>query len=244
MKSNPNLSKIYYKGGYEEGSTAKPDCYSLDGIEPSQNAQDKQSDKCLSCKWNAWGSRISENGAKGKACADSRRLAIAPAYDLENPMLLRIPAGTLKELTAYAQMLNRRKAPYSAVITRISFDHTVAYPKMQFKALRWLTEEEGDVVAEVLGSDILGNITGTAEETVFNNDAGVADLPPKPEAKAKPKKHEVTEDEVETVVAAAAAQDEEEPEMAAPKPKPASRVAKVLESAESSLDDILASLDD
>ena len=246
LKANPNLSKIYYKAGYEEGSSAKPDCFSLDGLVPSVNAQDKQSDKCASCKWNAWGSRISENGAKGKACADSRRLAVAPAYDLENPMLLRVPAGTLKELTAYAQMLNRRKAPYSAVITRIGFDHTVAYPKMQFKATRWLTEEEGDTVAGVLEDDILGDITGTGEEQQWNNDAADT-LPPKPEAKparaAKPKPHEVTQEEVEVAVAPAQV-DEEEPEMAAPKPKAPSKVAKVLESADASLDDILASLDD
>jgi hypothetical protein len=32
IKANPNVSKIYYPAGYEEGSNDKPTCYSNDGI--------------------------------------------------------------------------------------------------------------------------------------------------------------------------------------------------------------------
>ena len=249
LKANPNLSKIYYVGGYEEGSKEKPTCYSNDGITPARDAQDQQAAKCAICPHNAWGSRVTENGAKGKACSDSRRIAVAPIGDLENPMLLRIPAATLKELTAYADMLNRRKAPYKAIVTKIGFDHTVAHQKLTFKALRWLTDEEADVVADVLEREVVRNIVGMEADLDLEGapparlmDQANEIAKPKPTAvKAKPVKHEVSEDEVEAAFEPVAQQPEPTPEPA-PKAEKKSKVATIIEEADASLDDILASL--
>lgn len=249
LKANPNLSKIYYPGGYEEGSSAKPACYSNDGQGPAKDAQDPQDTKCAICPHNAWGSRVTENGAKGKACTDSRRVAVAPVGDLENPMLLRIPAATLKELSTYAEMLNRRKTPYTAVVTKIGFDHTVAHQKLTFKALRWLTEEEDALVQEVMERDVIKSITGMADEPGQGLDLEGAppsriaqqDKPaPKAEVKAKPKpapKAEVTEDEVSQVIDA-------EAEEVKPEPKQDPKVKALLAEADASLDDVLSMLDD
>src|SRR5690554_234424 len=92
VKANPNLSKVYYKDGYEEGSNEKPTCYSNDGKAPAPDAQEPQASACLSCVRNAWGSRTTENGTKAKECADSRRLVVVPSGQLDRPMLLRVPA--------------------------------------------------------------------------------------------------------------------------------------------------------
>lgn len=163
VKANPHLSKVYYPGGYVEGSDAKPICYSNDGHGPAADAVQPQCATCAGCPRNAWGSRITENGSKGKECSDSRRVAVVPSGDLGNPMLLRVPAATLKDLAAYADMLSRRNAPYCAVVTRIAFDPSVAHPKFTFKALRWLSADEAAKVAETLDMDVIGHITGTAE---------------------------------------------------------------------------------
>lgn len=166
LKANPAVSKVYYAEGYVEGSDEKPTCFSHDGIAPMAESTVLQSAKCAICPRNQWGSRITESGAKGKECADSRRLAVAPSGDLENPMLLRVPAGSLKELMIFADSLNRLRAPYQAVSTKISFDHTVAHPKMLFKAVRWLEEAEVEQVAEVMQGPVVQAIIGEAGEAV------------------------------------------------------------------------------
>lgn len=160
VKANPNLSKIYYQGGYVEGSDSKPTCYSNDGIAPAADAVAKQCQTCAACPHNIWGSRISEAGGKGKSCTDARRVAIAPAGSLDYPMLLRIPAATLKDLAAYADTLSRRGVPYYAVVTRIGFDHTVAHPKFTFKSVRYLEAGEFDAVQKTAGLDVVSQIIG------------------------------------------------------------------------------------
>ena len=230
LKSNPNLSKIYYEGGYEEGSTAKPTCYSNDGVGPASDATEPQANKCAVCPHNAWGSRITENGSKGKSCADLRRIAVAPSGDLSKPMLLRIPAASLKELSQYAEMLNRRKAPYSAVVTKIGFDPEVAYQKMKFRAVRWLDEAELEIIQAAAKLDVVNRITGVEADIHIDN--GVDELPPPPKHVSKPAPAKVVEQEAEF--------EEEQPKPKAKKPD----MKRILEEADASLDDVLSMLDD
>lgn len=182
LKANPQLSKVYYESGYTEGSDAKPTCYSHNGVAPAGDAEKPQSSACATCPHNAWGSRISENGSKGKACADSRRVAVAAAGDIARPMLLRIPAATLKDLAGYAQMLTQRNAPYQAVVTKIGFDPTVAHPKLTFKAVRWLDAAEYAEVQTVLETDLVRQIIGAEAPAA----PAVAALPARPAHVAKP----------------------------------------------------------
>lgn len=153
VKSAAAISKIFYKGGYVEGSNAAPDCWSTNGLTPDSSATNRQAPACAACPMNAWGSRITESGKQGKACADARRLAIVPVNDLSNeimggPMLLRVPAASLKDLKNYGDTLNSYGYPYYAVATRISFDPAEAYPKFVFGAIRPLTEGEARVIAD------------------------------------------------------------------------------------------------
>jgi len=257
LKSNPALSKIYYAGGYEEGANAKPDCYSNDSVAPASDAASPQATKCAICPHNQWGSRITEQGGKGKACSDSRRLAVAPVGDLESPMLLRVPAGSLKELAAYAEMLNKRKTPYNAVLTKVGFDHTVAHQKFTFKALGYLTDEQYDTVEQVVDRDVIGAITGT------NGGASAPaevedDIPGTPPARAvaaaakpapAPEPAPAPAAKPATTTAFAAASTAEVKEAVAPvaeaKPKPATQDhSALLADANASLDDVLAMLDD
>ena len=147
VKAAAPISKIFYKGGYTEGSTAAPDCWSANGQTPDGSVQNKVHATCADCPMNAWGSRVTEAGKQGKACADSRRIAVVPVADIDNelfggPMLLRVPAASLKDLKAYGDLLNSYQYPYYAVATRISFDPKEAYPKFVFSAIRPLTDDE------------------------------------------------------------------------------------------------------
>lgn len=147
VKAAAPISKIFYKGGYVDGSSAAPDCWSANGLTPDASVQNKVHATCADCPMNAWGSRVTEAGKQGKACADSRRIAVVPIADIDNdlfggPMLLRIPAASLKDLKAYGDLLNTYQYPYYACATRISFDPKEAYPKFVFNAIRPLTDDE------------------------------------------------------------------------------------------------------
>ncbi len=217
VKSNPHLSKVYYEQGYSEGSDAKPTCYSNNGVGPAADAQSPQSPTCAVCPHNEWGSRISDSGGKGKACGDSRRIAVCPVGELDRPMLLRIPAATLRELANYAGNLKRRNAPYQAVVTKLSFDNNVAHPKLNFKSVRWLDAKEWAQVQELMSNPTLDQIVGTGEK--------VAEAPKSPVVKAEPKP---------------APKKEAKPKAAAED----SETAKKMASISNELDDVLAGLDD
>ena len=162
LRANPGLSKTYYAQGYEEGAADKPTCYSNDGITPGADAQEKQSVKCATCPHNQWGSRITEQSTKAKACADVKRMAVAPIGQLNDPMLLRVPAASLKALTEYGDKLKKRGVKYPSVSTKISFDYSVAYPALTFTPLSFITEAMAKQVQEIMGSDIVNQIIGGA----------------------------------------------------------------------------------
>lgn len=147
VKSSTNLAKIFYENGYVEGSTAQPDCWSSNGVTPDAAAPKKQSASCALCKQNAFGSRTTASGKAGKACSDSKRLAIVPLEDLDNeiyggPMLLRVPAASLGDLATFGTKMDALGYPYQSIGVRISFDTKEAYPKFVFAAIRPLTDEE------------------------------------------------------------------------------------------------------
>lgn len=169
VKAASAVAKIFYAGGYQDGSNSAPDCWSTNGVTPDAAAQNKQNATCAGCPMNAWGSRVTEAGKQGKACSDNRRIAIVPLNDMANdmfggPMLLRIPAASLKDLKAYGELLNSYHYPYYACATRISFDPKEAYPKFVFSAIRPLTDEEAKYVLELRGDKRVSNILNEAQE--------------------------------------------------------------------------------
>lgn len=158
IKANPHITKQYYAEGYVDGAASAPDCYSLDGKKPAEEVQNKVHHNCAACPMNQFGSRISENGKKAKACSDTRRIAVVPLNDLRNetfggPMLFRVPPSALKGLQAYASLLSARGYPYFAVATRIGFDIDASHPLPTFKPIRPLTDDEAEIVAELMNSD-------------------------------------------------------------------------------------------
>lgn len=179
--ANPNLNKVYYPDGYEEGSTERPLCHSDDGVTPSNDAQEKQAQACGACPHNQWGSKISDNGSRGKACADSRRMAIASPDDIENPMLLRCPAASLKTLLAYGQQLDKRGWPYHAMVTRIGFDASLAYPSLTFTPERWLTEDELAAVTKMQEDDLTLQITALKPQRMADTTGPAAQPQAEPE---------------------------------------------------------------
>ncbi|MGE0677830.1 hypothetical protein [Pseudolabrys sp.] len=151
LKSSTHKSKIWYENGWVEGSNAAPDCFSANGVVPDASSTKKQSSVCATCPRNVWGSG---RDGKGKACQDSKRLAITPLGDIENaayggPMLLRVPAASLDGLAQYGNLMQREGYPYYAIGTRIAFDQKESYPKFVFTGIRPLNDDEADKVIKL-----------------------------------------------------------------------------------------------
>lgn len=191
VKVNKGTSKVFYLNGYKEGEQAKPDCFSNNGDRPDAGSKQPQAKSCQACAHNQWGSKIGENGGKGKACQDSVRIAIAPPDQVNDPMLLRVPPASIKALGELGTACAKRGVPYNAAVTKISFDLASATPKLLFKPVGLLDDETFASVQKVSDSDIVKNITGNG----FSSESAPA-LPkvqpeeepaPKPVAKAKPK---------------------------------------------------------
>lgn len=193
LKANPNFSKVFYKNGYVDGADAKPDCFSNDGKKPDSSVEKPLSRACADCAKNAWGSAA--NG-KGKACSDSRRLAVAPAGQLNDPMLLRVPPASLKNLAEFAETCNKRGAVYSNVVVKLKFDREEPTPKLVFNPIAFLDAAGCAEVAEVVKSDVVAQILGvprTAGEAP--PEAETPKLPPKAKPAPAPAPEPEPEDE-------------------------------------------------
>lgn len=170
LKSSMHKSKIYYKDGYKEGSSESPDCFSTNGLTPDISSKNKQCNTCDACPMNAWGSRITPSGKPGKACSDSKRVAVVPLADLNNetfggPMLLRIPAASLQDAAGFSQKMAQLGYPLQSIGVRVGFDTKEAFPKFVFSAIRPLSEDEARLAMELRNDPRTTRVLSEAIET-------------------------------------------------------------------------------
>jgi hypothetical protein len=177
VKANKGTSKVFYAKGYQEGSEAtKPDCFSNTGDRPDPTVAAPQAKSCAVCPNNQWGSKIGDNGGKGKACQDSVRMAIATPDLINDPYLLRVPPASIKSLGEYGKMLAKRGVGYSMVVTKIGFDMESPTPKLTFKPTGLLSDAAFAQVQEVVASDTVQSILGSEGIAAAQAD-DVPDLP-------------------------------------------------------------------
>ena len=134
----------------------QPDCSSDDGITPRADSPNKQCDTCAACPQNVWGSKISRtSGAKIKACTDSKRMAVLPPNNQDrfsdrdaDLYQLSIPPASLGDWGTFVRSLGTLPvpAPYNGVVVDVSFDSNASYPKLLFKPMRYLEQDEWENV--------------------------------------------------------------------------------------------------
>lgn len=177
VKANKGTSKVFYIKGYQEGSeAAKPDCFSNTGDRPDPSVSAPQAKSCAVCPNNQWGSKIGDNGGKGKACQDSVRMAIATPDLINDPYLLRVPPASIKSLGEYGKMLAKRGVGYSMVVTKIGFDMESPTPKLTFKPTGLLSDAAYAQVQEVVASETVQAILGSEGIAAAQSD-DIPDLP-------------------------------------------------------------------
>jgi hypothetical protein len=253
VKASRNVSKIFYLEAYAEGDAEAPDCWSVDGVTPDAGSGKPQSTTCATCKQNVWGSKITPAGKKTKACGDNRRIAVVPLGDILNKkydgaMLLRVPAASLADLALYGKGMAGKGFPYNAVGTKMGFDLEASFPKLTFRPVRPLTEEQLTQVAEISRTPQVQAILEVAAEHAAP--AEPAEPKPEPEATVSLDFEDPVDTAEEEVAPAppkkkAATKKAATKKAAAKPPAPVEEVEEVEETSEeeSSLDELLADLD-
>lgn len=162
-------ANLYYEDKFDPNNPKNPVCWSYcddpdeDDPAPSVKSSKPQAERCADCWANQWGS--DPNGGRGKACKNSRRLAIMPA-DVKPEDLQTAEVATL---TLPVMSVNKKWSPYVhklstlynrpplAMYTVIS---TVPDQKAQFMVT---FDDKGPVPTELIGgliakSDTVGVI--------------------------------------------------------------------------------------
>jgi hypothetical protein len=147
----------YYGGNdFDSENPQPPVCYAFgddeDALTPHPDSADKQAAACKGCPQNEFGS--AEKG-RGKACKNTRRLALVAAPDVDDGDLSKIKLGfmklnvmSIKGWAAYVKSLNDKyRRPPFAVVTeievandaksqfRVLFDFKALIPESKIKAL-------------------------------------------------------------------------------------------------------------
>lgn len=212
VNAAPKIGRVFYAAKYDGDKVVAPECWSHDGDKPAADANNKQAETCAACPQNIAGS----GNGNSRACRYQQRLAVVLANNQEGDVLqLTLPAtsifgkedGENRPLQAYARWLAAQNVDPSEVVTRMKFDQKSESPKLFFKAMRWLTDDEFPNIKEKGESpDAKKAITMTVAKMDNVSKPAPMDIPgERPKAAA--------------AKAAPAPQAEEEDEAPAPAPK-------------------------
>lgn len=160
IKAAPKNYRTYFEGSYVEGENRAPTCWSVDEQTPAPEVPEdqRQSDRCMNCPQNIKGSGQGES----RACRYKRHIAVLLEGEVEKREVYQVilPATSVfgdgekgkLPLTAYARHLQAHGTPIAGVITEMRFDTSVPTPKLVFKPVRSVTEEELEVIREMRNS--------------------------------------------------------------------------------------------
>jgi len=207
VNAAPKITRTFYIKTFDAENPAPPDCWSGDGDTPDKSVKQPQATTCAKCPQNIKGSGQGDS----RACRFSQRLAVVLANDIEGDVLQLSCAATSifgkgdgenRPLQDYARWLAAQGHDPAMFVTRLKFDTSSATPKLFFKPMRWLTEEEFDIcqtqgqhpdaikavtmtVAQVDGVDVPGKAL-VARGSVANDDAPAPPPPPAAEPDEPP----------------------------------------------------------
>jgi len=186
------IARTFYAGQYSADNPTAPQCWSADTNTPSPDVPEdqRQASRCLECPQNVKGSGMGNS----RACRFSQRLAVAFPGDLDKIYQLQLPAtsifGETKDgkmpMQAYAKFLSANNTPAAAIVTQMYFDENSEVPKLFFKPVRPLEQEELEKVIEMREHpDTKRAITMTVAQTDGVQKVTVQEDAPKPAPKRR-----------------------------------------------------------
>jgi hypothetical protein len=164
LAAKPGLNKVYYEAAYDPNQVepSAPDCFSLDGITPDKTVNKPVNPTCATCPMNAFGSGRNAAGqpTKGKACADSKILAVFRKGAVYS---FKIPPASLKNFGLYVKNLTNRGVPLGNVITYVGFDEDADYSVLQFRVGAFIPEKNFEQLMALAKSQEVADIVRPLE---------------------------------------------------------------------------------
>lgn len=185
VNAAPTVSRAYYDKKFKDSESSAPVCWSDNGDAPDTTVPSPQAAQCAKCPMNIKGSGEGDT----RACRFNQRIAVVLANDMQGEIMqMTVPAKSLfgKEdngnfpLQAYARWLSAQGIEPNEVITRMKFDTKEESPKLFFKTMRWLEDEEFEMVDVQCKAE---NATKAIETPTYGN-SGTKQLAA-PKAKAE-----------------------------------------------------------
>jgi len=149
------VSRIYYANQYDPSKPTAPVCWSSDTQRPDPDVPSvhRQATRCIDCPHNIKGS----GGNNARACKYSQRIAVVLEDNLEEVFQIQLPATSLfgpagsgwMSMQNYARHLNEYNTSAITVVTRMGFEKDGYIPRLRFRPMRVLDEEELNKVAEL-----------------------------------------------------------------------------------------------
>jgi hypothetical protein len=150
------VSRSYYEGEYDPDKLMLPTCWSSDTQTPSFDVpqEQRQAARCMDCSHNIRGSGYKSS----RACRFAQQIAVLPVDRLQEVYQMRLPATSIfgqtrgghMPMKAYAEFLSNRNTPIVSVLTEIYFDDNSNTPKLFFKPIRPLRDEEFNVATHMI----------------------------------------------------------------------------------------------
>jgi len=139
-------TNLFYPDAYDPDSPQQPSCFAIgkepSTLTPSTNSDNQEAATCSACPNNQFGS--ADNG-KGKACKNTRLLAVADVNAGEDAdiWVLAVSPSSLKTFDAYVKKLSSKHGTVPiAALTRIGLSQAVDYASPTFTLERMLDTQE------------------------------------------------------------------------------------------------------
>ena len=135
----------WWPSAYDPDNIVDPDCYAnnriFNDLVPVDESPDKQAESCAVCPQNAWGSAVK---GKGKACKNSRLLAILPLDAISTAPMWTISASptATKRWDAYNRELAGNNLTPLFVSTSITLVPKLKYASLQFEMIEALSSDQ------------------------------------------------------------------------------------------------------
>ncbi len=205
------VSRVFYATKYLPNQDVKaPDCAACDGITPDDVYTKPISSKCAECPKSAWGSRITDDGKKAKACREYKRVVIFIKTEIDTTgklYRLDIPTTSMVNLAQYGKFLQLLDSPcpVQAVCTKISFDPDCDYAKLVFDAVHYLNPKQWEEIKQTMKdttiNDLLtltGSVDIVEDDETTEQEADTKTTVVKKTTEKKAAKKEILEEEIET----------------------------------------------
>jgi hypothetical protein len=165
-------ANYFYKEAFERGNITPPQCFSLSmepaGMGPSKSSPDPQGVACSSCWANQFGS-----AGKGKACQNTRLLAIIPTdATVETELsIIKVSPTAIRAFDAHAANVARKHGmPVRAVLTKFSFSED-QYSSVRFTDMG-LADKDLVLLANSRKEEAIARLLTEPNVVAANDDAG------------------------------------------------------------------------